>query len=122
MRAYGDEERFIGESEVRVNTNQVCYYPGIIATRWLSVRLETIGNLVVLSISLWAVIGIDHVTPGSVGLTLSYALQITHTLSSLMQMSSEIETNIVSVERIREYSQAPQVVLVFLVKCVFWFC
>ena len=33
IRAYGVQERFIKESEMRVDFNQVCYYPSIIANR-----------------------------------------------------------------------------------------
>lgn len=78
IRAYSQEQRFIKESESRVDLNQVCYYPSIVANRWLSVRLETIGNLVVLFASLFAVIGREKgtVDPGLVGLSISYALSV----------------------------------------------
>jgi ATP-binding cassette subfamily C (CFTR/MRP) protein 1 len=33
IRAYGVQDRFIRESESRVDFNQVCYYPSIIANR-----------------------------------------------------------------------------------------
>ena len=103
IRAYGHQERFISESELRVYKSQMCFYPGIIATRWLSVRLEVIGSIVLLTVTLWAVIARDAAGSCSVGLTITYALQVTQTLSMLVQMSSEIETNIVSVERVQEY-------------------
>uniref|UniRef100_A0A0P5T3X6 ABC-type glutathione-S-conjugate transporter n=1 Tax=Daphnia magna TaxID=35525 RepID=A0A0P5T3X6_9CRUS len=110
IRAYGQEQRFIKESESRVDINQVCYYPSIVANRWLSVRLETIGNLVVLFASLFAVIEREKGTmdPGYVGLSITYALSITQTLNWFMRMTSEVETNIVAVERIKEYSEAVQ--------------
>lgn len=63
----------------------------------------------VLFTALWVVIARDTIDPGSVGLTISYALSVTQTLNMLMRMSSEIETNIVSVERIKEYCETPQV-------------
>jgi hypothetical protein len=34
IRAYGVQEQFIHESENRVDFNQVCYYPSIIANRY----------------------------------------------------------------------------------------
>ncbi|XP_059352167.1 multidrug resistance-associated protein 1-like isoform X3 [Daphnia carinata] len=110
IRAYGQEQRFIKESESRVDLNQVCYYPSVVANRWLSVRLETIGNLVVLFASLFAVIEREKGTmdPGYVGLSITYALSITQTLNWFMRMTSEVETNIVAVERIKEYSEAVQ--------------
>ena len=76
IRAYGDQKRFIGESERRVDVNQKSYYPSIIANRWLSLRLETIGNLVVLFAGLFAVIGRDSLDPGLAGLSISYALNV----------------------------------------------
>jgi hypothetical protein len=33
IRAYGVQQRFIHESEDKVDFNQVCYYPSIIANR-----------------------------------------------------------------------------------------
>ena len=41
------------------------------------------------------------------GLSVSYALAITQTLNWLVRMTSELETNVVSVERIKEYSETP---------------
>ena len=46
IRAFGLQDRFILQSESLVDKNQVCYFPTIIANRWLAVRLETIGNLI----------------------------------------------------------------------------
>jgi len=78
---------------------------GIIATRWLTVRLETVGNSIVFAAALFAVLGRDSLSPGLVGLSVSYALQVTQTLSWLVRMTSEVETNIVAVERLDEYSK-----------------
>ncbi|KAI7815048.1 ABC subfamily C member [Rhyzopertha dominica] len=107
IRAYGQQDRFIRESEQKVDYNQVCYYPSIIANRWLAVRLEMIGNLIILFAALFAVIGKDLVA-GQIGLSITYALQITQTLNWLVRMTSDVETNIVAVERIKEYGEAPQ--------------
>jgi ABC-type multidrug transport system fused ATPase/permease subunit len=47
----------------------------------------------------------DRLTAGTVGLMITYAMQITHSLNSLVRTSSEIEVNIVGVERIQEYAE-----------------
>ena len=52
-----------------------------------------------------AVLGKDSLTPGLVGLSVSYALSVTQTLNWLVRMTSEVETNIVAVERLKEYSE-----------------
>lgn len=90
-----------------MDKNQVCKYPAIIANRWIAVRLEMVGNLVILFASLFAVLG-DQTNAGLVGLSVSYSLQITQTLNWLVRMWSEVETNIVSVERIKEYAETKQ--------------
>lgn len=76
IRAYGVQNRFISESEHRVDLNQVCYYPSIVANRWLAVRLEMVGNLIIFFAALFAVLNRDTVNSGTVGLSISYALQV----------------------------------------------
>lgn len=107
IRAYGVQPRFIHESESKVDFNQICYYPTIISNRWLAVRLEMVGNLIIFFAALFAVLQKDT-NEGDVGLSVSYALQITQTLNWLVRMTSDVETNIVAVERIKEYGETPQ--------------
>ncbi|CAD1468702.1 unnamed protein product, partial [Heterotrigona itama] len=108
IRAFGVQDRFIEESESKVDFNQMCYYPSIIANRWLAVRLEMVGNLIIFFAALFAVLSRDTIKSGVVGLSVSYALQITQTLNWLVRMTSDVETNIVAVERIKEYGETPQ--------------
>lgn len=108
IRAYRQQERFVLDSEAKVDHNQISFYCSIAANRWLAVRLETIGNLVVLFAALFAVLGRATISPGIVGLSVSYALQITGGLLMLVRFTSDVETNIVAVERMKEYSEAPQ--------------
>uniref|UniRef100_A0A667YGH3 ATP-binding cassette, sub-family C (CFTR/MRP), member 12 n=1 Tax=Myripristis murdjan TaxID=586833 RepID=A0A667YGH3_9TELE len=58
-----------------------------------------LGNLVVFFSSLFAVISRNSLNSGLVGLSISYALNVTQTLNWLVRMTSELETNIVAVER-----------------------
>ncbi|KAL5244983.1 hypothetical protein ACI65C_012393 [Semiaphis heraclei] len=108
IRAYGVESKFTLQSDQTVDFNQMCYYPNIVANRWLAVRLETIGNFIIFFSSVFSVLGRDILSPGIVGLSVSYALQITQILNWLVRMTSEVETNIVAVERINEYGETPQ--------------
>uniref|UniRef100_A0A4Y0ASP1 ABC-type glutathione-S-conjugate transporter n=1 Tax=Anopheles funestus TaxID=62324 RepID=A0A4Y0ASP1_ANOFN len=108
IRAYSVQDRFITESDEKVDSNQLCYCPSIIANRWLAVRLEMVGNLIILFAGLFAVLGRETMNAGLVGLSVSYALQITQTLNWLVRMTSDVETNIVAVERIKEYGETKQ--------------
>lgn len=60
--------RFIEESEKKVDFNQVCYFPSIIANRWLAIRLEMVGNFIIFFAALFAVLGRDSSDPLRAGL------------------------------------------------------
>ncbi|XP_036307045.1 ATP-binding cassette sub-family C member 3 isoform X1 [Pipistrellus kuhlii] len=114
IRAYGRSQAFEAISDAKVDTNQRSCYPSISSNRWLGVRVEFMGNLVVFFAALFAVIGRSSLSPGMVGLSVSYALQVTFSLNWMIRMLSDLETNIVAVERVKEYSktetEAPWVV------------
>ncbi|KAK7938450.1 hypothetical protein WMY93_001776 [Mugilogobius chulae] len=104
IRAFGEQKRFMRESDLRVDHNQEAYFPSIVANRWLAIRLEFVGNCIVSCAALFAVIARESLSPGIMGLSITYALQLTTSLTWLVRMSSDLETNIVAVERVREYS------------------
>ncbi|XP_063585006.1 multidrug resistance-associated protein 1-like isoform X1 [Penaeus indicus] len=108
IRAYGKCEEFISESEKRVDFNQISYYPSVMVNRWLAVRLEFIGNIMTFSAALFAVMSRGSISGGIVGLSVSYALSVTQALNWLVRMMSDVETNIVAVERIKEYTETEQ--------------
>ena len=77
--------------------------------------MELIASLVIFFAALFAAIQRNYkdelnlrINPGLVGLSISYALQITQALNFVVRMASELETNIVAVERIKEYSETPK--------------
>lgn len=108
IRAYGEQERFKMESEKRVDYNQLMSYPSIIANRWLAIRLEIVGAMVVFFAALFAMLSRDTIGAAMVGLSITYALQISAVLSFLVRMTAEVETNIVAVERLEEYTVLPR--------------
>lgn len=84
------------DSEKRVDFNQMCTYPSIVAIRWLGVRLEIVSGLVIFFSAMFAVLGRESISGAVVGLSVSYALQITSVLNYLVRMTSDLETNIVA--------------------------
>lgn len=116
IRAYDQEQRFILENEWRMDANLRAYFPSISANRWLAVRLEFIGSMIILASAVLSIVSVatgSGLSPGMVGLAMSYALQITQSLNWIVRQTVEVETNIVSVERVLEYaglpSEAPEV-------------
>lgn len=96
---------FIEESDARVDFNQRCTYPAVVGNRWLALRLDIIGSLVVFFASLFSVLGRDTLTGAIVGLSISYALQVTSSLNFLTRNSCDMEMNIVANERLEEYNE-----------------
>lgn len=104
IRAFDAEDRFIKISDDRVDLNQKFSFARIGANRWLGIRLEFLGNIVIFAAAMFAVLARGHIDGAMVGLSVTYALQITGTLNWLVRMTSDLETNIVAVERIQEYT------------------
>ncbi|VDP98821.1 unnamed protein product [Trichobilharzia regenti] len=75
---------------------------------WLAVLLELVGNLVILAVAILSVSAQGYLSAGFSGLVITYALSLNQTLNWLVRMFSELETNIVCVERIHEYSSIEQ--------------
>lgn len=58
IRAYGQEQRFIRINESRIDYNQQAYYPSVSSNRWLAVRLEFIGSLIIFGSAAFGVLSI----------------------------------------------------------------
>uniref|UniRef100_A0A8B9S0C9 Multidrug resistance-associated protein 1 n=1 Tax=Accipiter nisus TaxID=211598 RepID=A0A8B9S0C9_9AVES len=84
IRAFEEQKRFIKQNDMKVDENQKAYYPSIVANRWLAVRLEYVGNCIVLFAALFAVMARNKLSAGLVGLSVSYSLQITAYLNWLV--------------------------------------
>ncbi|KAK1162808.1 multidrug resistance-associated protein 1-like isoform X3 [Acipenser oxyrinchus oxyrinchus] len=108
IRAFGEQPRFILQTNQRVDENQKSYFPRFVATRWLAVNLEFLGNCIVLSAAIFSVMGKGILSPGIVGLSVSHALQVTGILSWIVRSWTDVENNIVSVERVKEYADTPK--------------
>uniref|UniRef100_A0A3Q4I0M6 ABC-type glutathione-S-conjugate transporter n=1 Tax=Neolamprologus brichardi TaxID=32507 RepID=A0A3Q4I0M6_NEOBR len=108
IRAFGEQSRFILQANERVDFNQTSYFPRFVATRWLAVNLEFVGNGVVLAAAILSVMGKSTLSPGIVGLAVSHSLQVTGILSWIVRSWTDVENNIVSVERVNEYADTPK--------------
>ncbi|KAF7790029.1 hypothetical protein EIP86_000977 [Pleurotus ostreatoroseus] len=105
IRAFSQQSMFITANERRVDRNQICYLPSISVNRWLAVRLEFVGASIIFIAATLAIVALitSGVDAGLVGFVLSYALNTTSSLNWLVRSMSEVEQNIVSVERILYY-------------------
>ncbi|CAG2172868.1 unnamed protein product, partial [Oppiella nova] len=108
IRAYGATKQFIGKSNRLIDKNNSCHYAFLCGNSWLTIRLDFLGNCMVLLTAVFAIAFRDTLSPGMAGLTITYALNITLILSGFVRGFCNTETFIVSIERCLELTQTPE--------------
>ncbi|TYH16571.1 hypothetical protein ES288_A05G126600v1 [Gossypium darwinii] len=89
-------------------------YSELVASLWLSLRLQLLAASIISFIAVMAIIRsygslpISFGTPGLVGLALSYAAPIVSLLGSFLTSFTETEKEMVSMERALQYMDVPQ--------------
>ncbi|KAG8558234.1 hypothetical protein GDO81_016923 [Engystomops pustulosus] len=76
IRAFKEQDRFIQESNLRLNTNQRFYFSSFVANRWLSVRCDLLSNFIVFTVAVVGVLFRDSISPGLVGLAIVNSLRV----------------------------------------------
>ncbi|ETV95462.1 hypothetical protein H310_10942 [Aphanomyces invadans] len=110
IRAYGVEESFRHRLRNLLDTNQRAYLLNFAVNCWLGLRLEFTGTVIATFAAFFAVWTKPTQAEwfaGLAGVSLSYAFQITRNLNIGVTTLSELETEMVSVERIHAYTTLP---------------
>ncbi|GJJ72930.1 ATP-binding cassette, subfamily C (CFTR/MRP), member 1 [Entomortierella parvispora] len=105
IRAMGANPRFITMNGAKADLSAETTLAFGIGNRWLKVRLEFLGALVVLGAALLAVLDQGHLSASVVGLSLTYAMNVTGDITWLVRSFSELQNQLVCVERIEEYAE-----------------
>lgn len=108
IRAYGDERRFIRDNMHRVNTHNRPFIFLWATNRWLSFRIDVIGDLVAFFSGMLVILSLGTIDSGSAGLALAYAITFTENVLWLVRLYAMYEQNMNSVERIKEYLDVEQ--------------
>lgn len=108
VRAFGEQKAFIALSDARMDESQRVSFPRLVADRWLATNLELLGNGLVFVASACAVLAKARLSAGFVGFSVSAALKVTQTLQFAVRSWTELESNIVSVERMQDYAHSPK--------------
>ncbi|OBZ77828.1 Oligomycin resistance ATP-dependent permease YOR1 [Grifola frondosa] len=107
VRAYNGQDRFIRKSEQGLDLENRAYYMTVAIQRWLGIRLDILGNFLILGIALFAAGFRTTVNPSKIGVVLSYTLSITQTFSMLVSTYAQNEQNFNAVERVLYYTELP---------------
>ncbi|KAF9570304.1 Canalicular multispecific organic anion transporter 1, partial [Lunasporangiospora selenospora] len=108
IRAMRLGERFTAESAKRSDQTSNAHFVWAVGNRWLNAWLEALGSLIVLAASLFAVLGRNKLSSSMVGMSLSYALNITQDITWFVRCYCELQNELVCVERVKEYSEKNQ--------------
>ncbi|XP_049760897.1 ATP-binding cassette sub-family C member 6 isoform X2 [Elephas maximus indicus] len=108
VRAFRAQGPFVAQSDARVDESQRVNFPRLVADRWLAANLELLGNSLVFAAAMCAVLSKAYLRAGLVGFSVSAALQVTQTLQWAVRSWTDLESSIVSVERMKDYARTPK--------------
>lgn len=124
VRAFRMEAQLTSKSDQLLDDNQRAYFLQFSSNCWLGFRLEMVGTLIVVGASLLAVLGRPvggtvadggagkgtsaETYAGLAGLAISMTLNITQSIAWSVRMASDLESQMVSVERVHEYTVMAQ--------------
>lgn len=103
IRAYGLKDRFLADLRQSIDSMNAAYYITFSNQRWLSLRLDTIGNALVFTVGILVVTSRFSVNPSIGGLVLSYILSIVQMLQFAVRQLAEVENGMNAVERLQYY-------------------
>ncbi|KAK7259335.1 hypothetical protein RIF29_24939 [Crotalaria pallida] len=108
IRAFRKQKKFCEENVKRVNANLRMDFHNYSSNEWLGFRLELLGSLVFcISTMFMILLPSSIIKPENVGLSLSYGMSLNAVLFWAVYMSCFIENKMVSVERIKQFTNIP---------------
>lgn len=103
IRAYGLQKHFAKSVNDAVDDMDGAYFLTFGNQRWLSTRLDIVGNLLVFTVGILVVTSRFNIDPSIGGLVLSYILTIVQMIQFTVRQLAEVENNMNSTERIHYY-------------------
>lgn len=104
IRAYGQVDDFIAENCKRIDRENRAYWLSQVCQRWLSIRLDFLGSLLVFAVALLATGTRFSLGPGQTGVALSYIMTAQSLFGWVIRHSAELENNMSAVERVVHYA------------------
>lgn len=108
IRAYGVESRFMRQNLAAIDENNRPFFYMWVANRWLALRVDAIGSLVMLFAGIFVILSIGRIDAGLAGLSLSYAISFSENALWIVRLYANVEMNMNSVERLQEFMKVDQ--------------
>ncbi|KAF8585441.1 ABC protein [Ramaria rubella] len=106
IRAYREVPRFLTDNEYYCDLEDRALYLTITNQRWLAVRLDFLGAMMVFIVGMMTVFGVNGINPAQIGLVLTYTTSLTQMFGMTTRQSAEVENYMNSVERVVHYSHS----------------
>ncbi|RHY25244.1 hypothetical protein DYB32_008436, partial [Aphanomyces invadans] len=105
IRAYGPKQlrRFYRVHDMKLEIFCASRFANSSINQWFSLRIQLISSTIVAMILLAVVVLHESLSPGIVGLLITYGLTIPSNLAFLVNIWSQLETSLISPERLYEY-------------------
>lgn len=103
IRAYGMERRFLQENLVKIDDNNKPFFYMWVTNRWLSIRNDLVGSLVIFFSGAFVLYNINKIDAGLAGISLSYAIAFNESALWVVRLYANVEMTMNSVERLKEY-------------------
>jgi ABC-type multidrug transport system fused ATPase/permease subunit len=103
IRAYGLQKHFSRSVNDSIDSMDGAYFLTYANQRWLAVRLDAVGTLLVFTVGILVVTSRFSINPSIGGLVLSYILTIVQMIQFTVRQLAEVENNMNSTERIHYY-------------------
>ncbi|XP_044502661.1 ABC transporter C family member 4-like [Mangifera indica] len=108
IRSFAKQHEFCQENVNRVNANLRMDFHNNGSNEWLGFRLELLGSFTFCVATLFMILlPSSIIKPENVGLSLSYGLSLNAVLFWAIYMSCFVENRMVSVERIKQFTNIP---------------
>ncbi|XP_067669590.1 ATP-binding cassette sub-family C member 4-like isoform X2 [Haliotis asinina] len=107
IRAMSMEGKFMDEFDSHQDLHTEAWFLFLSTSRWLAVRLDWLCAIFVTAVSFCSVLAADRMDAGLVGLSITYAMTLMGLFQWGVRQSAEVENQMISVERVLEYSQLP---------------
>ena len=108
IRAFGKQDTYVENALLHTNTHNRPFYLVWSCGRWLVVWADLSGAFVIFLSALFIVSGFYQLDAGMAGFSLSYALTFSLHMLFLVRTYCQMELNMNSVERIRQYFSIEQ--------------
>ncbi|XP_054158120.1 ATP-binding cassette sub-family C member 2-like [Oppia nitens] len=108
IRVYRVQQIFIDRLYRLMDININIHRHMVSAALWIEIWCALIASIIILSTAMLVVNYGKSISPGVAGFLLIYSVEIVWGVTFSLRMAADLETEMVAVERVREYSQVKQ--------------